>query len=252
MSLGLGIWWKGTAISLPLARCVSLGKLLSHRLLNCKTGTQRLSCKIICCKTPQGATLRKSKAFHLGHLLDSWYSKPSEGIESAPAQALSVLYVHSLEGHRVKGIITIVEPDCDSGPVLGAVTCLPQACKAGSFRHLTGKETEAEGGKVRVSRSGLGQRPGRLAPPLWLPHPARDYLCCPSPPGNGLSLLRTPAFGWRNKTKSCLYRFGWILDSPAILSMWLPWWLKQWRIHLQCRRPGFYPWVRKIPWRREW
>jgi len=20
----------------------------------------------------------------------------------------------------------------------------------------------------------------------------------------------------------------------------------------QCRRPGFYPWVRKIPWRREW
>ena len=23
------------------------------------------------------------------------------------------------------------------------------------------------------------------------------------------------------------------------------------RIHLQCRRPGFDPWVRKIPWRRE-
>ena len=23
------------------------------------------------------------------------------------------------------------------------------------------------------------------------------------------------------------------------------------RIHLQCRRPGFNPWVRKIPWRRE-
>ena len=22
--------------------------------------------------------------------------------------------------------------------------------------------------------------------------------------------------------------------------------------HLQCRRPGFDPWVRKIPWRREW
>ena len=28
-----------------------------------------------------------------------------------------------------------------------------------------------------------------------------------------------------------------------------------WRIHLQCRRHrrcGFYPWVRKTPWRREW
>ena len=24
------------------------------------------------------------------------------------------------------------------------------------------------------------------------------------------------------------------------------------RIHLQCRRPGFNPWIRKIPWRREW
>ena len=24
------------------------------------------------------------------------------------------------------------------------------------------------------------------------------------------------------------------------------------RICLQCRRPGFNPWVRKIPWRRKW
>ena len=27
---------------------------------------------------------------------------------------------------------------------------------------------------------------------------------------------------------------------------------QQWRICLQCRRPGFDPWARKIPWRREW
>ena len=27
-------------------------------------------------------------------------------------------------------------------------------------------------------------------------------------------------------------------------------WLRWWRICLQCRRPGFNPWVRKIPWRR--
>ena len=32
----------------------------------------------------------------------------------------------------------------------------------------------------------------------------------------------------------------------------LPWWLNWWRICLQCRRPGFKPWVRKIPWRRNW
>ena len=32
----------------------------------------------------------------------------------------------------------------------------------------------------------------------------------------------------------------------------LPWGLRWQRICLQCRRPGFYPWVGKIPWRREW
>ena len=31
----------------------------------------------------------------------------------------------------------------------------------------------------------------------------------------------------------------------------LPLWLRWWRIHLQCGRPGFDPWVGKIPWRRE-
>lgn len=98
------------AISLPLTRCVSLGKLLRHRLLNCKTETQHLSCKIICCKTPQGAALRKSKAFPFGHLLDSWYSKPSEGTESPPAQALSELHVHSLDGHRVEESLMLLSP----------------------------------------------------------------------------------------------------------------------------------------------
>ena len=24
------------------------------------------------------------------------------------------------------------------------------------------------------------------------------------------------------------------------------------RIHLQCRRPGFHPWVGKVPWKKEW
>ena len=31
----------------------------------------------------------------------------------------------------------------------------------------------------------------------------------------------------------------------------LPWWLSWYRICLQCGRPGFDPWVGKIPWRRE-
>ena len=32
----------------------------------------------------------------------------------------------------------------------------------------------------------------------------------------------------------------------------LPWWLRQERSGLQCGRPGFDPWVGKIPHRREW
>ena len=32
----------------------------------------------------------------------------------------------------------------------------------------------------------------------------------------------------------------------------LPWWLRRYRICLQCRRPRFDPLVGMIPWRREW
>ena len=32
----------------------------------------------------------------------------------------------------------------------------------------------------------------------------------------------------------------------------LPWWLRWYRICLQCGRPGFDPWVGKSPWRRAW
>ena len=32
----------------------------------------------------------------------------------------------------------------------------------------------------------------------------------------------------------------------------LPWWHSCQRVCLQCRKNGFNPWVRKIPWRRKW
>ena len=32
----------------------------------------------------------------------------------------------------------------------------------------------------------------------------------------------------------------------------LPWWLSGKEPVCQCRRHGFHPWVRKIPWRRKW
>ena len=34
--------------------------------------------------------------------------------------------------------------------------------------------------------------------------------------------------------------------------MGLPWWLRWERISLQCRKPGFHPWVGKIPYMRAW
>ena len=39
---------------------------------------------------------------------------------------------------------------------------------------------------------------------------------------------------------------------PNFPQIGLPWWLRWWRICQQCRRPGLDPWVRKVPWRREW
>ena len=33
--------------------------------------------------------------------------------------------------------------------------------------------------------------------------------------------------------------------------MGLPQWLSSKKIHLQCGKPGFDPWVGKIPWKRE-
>ena len=41
-----------------------------------------------------------------------------------------------------------------------------------------------------------------------------------------------------------------ILKAHVYLG-WFSWWLRQ-RICQQCGRPGFIPWVGKIPWRREW
>ena len=34
--------------------------------------------------------------------------------------------------------------------------------------------------------------------------------------------------------------------------LWASWVAQEQRINLQCRRQGFYPWVKKIPWDRKW
>ena len=37
-----------------------------------------------------------------------------------------------------------------------------------------------------------------------------------------------------------------------VMNHWLPWWLGGKEPICQCRRHKFNPWVRKIPWRRQW
>ena len=47
---------------------------------------------------------------------------------------------------------------------------------------------------------------------------------------------------------------GFPVHQSCLFAVWLymfPWWLRGWRIGLQCGRPGFDPWIRKILWRRE-
>ena len=45
---------------------------------------------------------------------------------------------------------------------------------------------------------------------------------------------------------------GFPTHAAAASPLRIPWWLRQKRICLQCRRPGFDSWViRKIPWRTE-
>ena len=45
---------------------------------------------------------------------------------------------------------------------------------------------------------------------------------------------------------------GRVIIASTSQGVGLPWRLRRWRICLQCKRPGFDPWVRKIPWRRPW
>ena len=56
---------------------------------------------------------------------------------------------------------------------------------------------------------------------------------------------RSPTGFWSVSLGLKVYLICEVLPGP-------PWWLRWQRIHLQCRRHGFNPWVGKIPWRREW
>ena len=100
-------------------------------------------------------------------------------------------------------------------------------------------------------------------------------LCWEDPLENGTA-THSSLLAWRipwtddcgrlQSTGSQRVRHGWATFTFALQADSLPsappgksyiisyvnWWLRWQRICLQCRRPRFDPWVRKIPWRRKW
>ena len=67
---------------------------------------------------------------------------------------------------------------------------------------------------------------------------------------------------WRTLSRRSLWggeiefslRGNWLGEFCVYISTQegLPWWLRRWSVCLQCRRPGFNPWVGKLSWRRKW
>ena len=78
--------------------------------------------------------------------------------------------------------------------------------------------------------------PGGLVVRIWRSH-------CGSPgsiPGQGSLSSSSPPATCRCPRPRPSYHLG------------LPWWLRGKSVCLECRRPGFDPCIRKIPWRRKW
>ena len=96
--------------------------------------------------------------------------------------------------------------------------------------------------------------------PMWWDRVSRPILCC-SPLDYDMkatwtliSLSHCIFFTYLFTAALSVTAPNW--KEPRCLSMgkWLslPWWLRWWRICLQCRRPMFNSWVGKICWRRKW
>ena len=96
---------------------------------------------------------------------------------------------------------------------------------------------------------------------LWHHGLQHARLPCPSPSPRAC-LNSSPSSRWCHPTISssvvpfsCLQSFpesGSFLISWLFASGGLPWCSDGKSVCLQCGRPGFNPWVRKIPWRRKW
>ena len=63
-------------------------------------------------------------------------------------------------------------------------------------------------------------------------------------------LLRTSKLNTNPQINNLILPIRFLKNSPQCSG--LPWWLSGKESACQCRRCGFNPWVRKIPWKRKW
>ena len=55
----------------------------------------------------------------------------------------------------------------------------------------------------------------------------------------------------KSQTRLSSLPSAWFGTAWSEMIFGFPWWLRRYRICLQCRKPGFDHWVGKIPWRKE-
>ena len=87
--------------------------------------------------------------------------------------------------------------------------------------------------------TGLFQESERIKHPLHRPAPPCPQAQCPgtNPSANQKPWVQCPDLG---DSKTAWHKKG------------IPWWLRRERVCLQCGRPEFSPWIRRVPWRRKW
>ena len=90
---------------------------------------------------------------------------------------------------------------------------------------------------------------GRLSPCATTTEPIYSNECSECPQLIPDAVKQNKYFFKERSIRSIWRYFNLLL---ILLLSRLPWWFRWLRICLQCKRPGFNPWVRKIPWRREW
>ena len=149
-------------------------------------------------------------------------------------------------------IITIpVSWDFPGGTVGKESTCQCQSCKQSGFDPWdekipwSRKQQPLQHSCLENSTArGAWQGNSPWSPKCW-PWPS-THTCIPV---NYISTIKCQII-----KKHEVFKEPWILSGLSICGLplcGLPWWLSWQRIHLQCGRPGFDPWVGKIPRRRE-